>query len=40
MDFIARNFRWLMLLSGVLTATMFYGLFAPQEGTSKNPILT
>nr|WP_100546732.1 MULTISPECIES: hypothetical protein [unclassified Pseudomonas] len=31
MDFIARNFRWLMLLSGVLTATMFYGLFAPQE---------
>ncbi len=30
MDFIARNFRWLMLLSGVLTATMFFGLFAPQ----------
>jgi CHASE2 domain-containing sensor protein len=31
MDFIARNFKWLMLVSGVLTATMFYGLFAPQE---------
>ncbi|MDN5517162.1 MAG: hypothetical protein L0G82_18140 [Pseudomonas sp.] len=30
MDFIARNFRWLMLLSGALTVTMFYGLFAPQ----------
>ncbi len=29
MDFIARNFRRLMLLSGVLMATMFYGLFAP-----------
>ncbi len=27
---ITRNFKWLMLLSGVLTATMFYGLFAPQ----------
>jgi peptidoglycan/LPS O-acetylase OafA/YrhL len=30
MDFILRNFKWLMLLSGVLTSTMFYGLFAPQ----------
>lgn len=31
MGLIARHFRWLMLVSGVLTATMFYGLFAPQE---------
>ena len=30
MELIARNFRWLMLISGVLTASMFYGLFAPQ----------
>ncbi|EGM79034.1 hypothetical protein Rhein_0892 [Rheinheimera sp. A13L] len=30
MDFILRNFKWLMLLSGVLTSTMLYGLFAPQ----------
>ncbi|HBZ94353.1 MULTISPECIES: hypothetical protein [unclassified Pseudomonas] len=31
MGYIARHFKWLMLVSGVLTATMFYGLFAPQE---------
>jgi hypothetical protein len=30
MGFIARYFKWLMLVSGLLTATMFYGLFAPQ----------
>ncbi|RIA31539.1 hypothetical protein DFO61_2261 [Ectopseudomonas oleovorans] len=30
MTFIARHFKWLMLVSGVLTATMFYGLVAPQ----------
>jgi hypothetical protein len=30
MDFIARNAKWVMLISGGLTATMFYGLFAPQ----------
>jgi len=30
MGFITRHFKWLMLVSGVLTATMFYGLFAPQ----------
>jgi len=30
MNFIARNFKWVMLVSGALTATMFYGLFAPQ----------
>ena len=30
MDFITSNFKWIMLLSGALTATMFYGLIAPQ----------
>lgn len=30
MTFIARHFKWLMLVSGALTATMFYGLVAPQ----------
>lgn len=30
MEFITRNFKWVMLVSGILTATMFYGLFAPQ----------
>lgn len=30
MNFILRNIKWLMLLSGVLTSTMLYGLFAPQ----------
>lgn len=31
MGLIARHFKWLMMVSGVLTATMFYGLFTPQE---------
>ncbi|HZX16361.1 MAG TPA: hypothetical protein VFF22_05795 [Pseudomonas sp.] len=30
MSFVIGNFKWLMLVSGVLTASMFYGLFAPQ----------
>jgi hypothetical protein len=30
MNFIIKNIKWMMLLSGVLTFTMFYGLFAPQ----------
>lgn len=30
MEFIKRNFKWVMLVSGLLTATMFYGLVAPQ----------
>ncbi|MDO9616410.1 MAG: hypothetical protein Q7J43_01870 [Pseudomonas sp.] len=30
MNFVLGNFKWLMLVSGVLTASMFYGLFAPQ----------
>jgi hypothetical protein len=29
-DFIIKNIKWVMLISGALTFTMFYGLFAPQ----------
>jgi hypothetical protein len=31
MNFIAINAKWVMIISGVLTTTMFYGLFAPQS---------
>ena len=30
MKFIITNIKWAMLVSGALTATMFYGLFAPE----------
>ena len=30
MMFISKNIKWVMLVSGILTFTMFYGLFAPQ----------
>ena len=30
MNFIIKNVKWVMLVSGLLTFTMFYGLFAPQ----------
>jgi len=30
MNFIIKNIKWVMLVAGVLTFTMFYGLFAPQ----------
>ena len=30
MDFIIKNIKWVMLVSGLLTFTTFYGLFAPQ----------
>jgi hypothetical protein len=30
MDFFIKNIKWVMLASGMLTFTMFYGLFAPQ----------
>jgi hypothetical protein len=45
MTFIIKNIKWIMLLSGVLTMTMFYGLFAPEAalesmfGTSFNGTL-
>ena len=30
MDFIIKNTKWVMLLSGVITASMFYGVLAPE----------
>ena len=30
MNVIIKHFKWVMLVSGVFTITMFYGLFAPQ----------
>jgi len=30
MNLIIKNIKWVMLASGLLTLTMFYGLFAPQ----------
>ena len=30
MNFVTKNIQWVMLLSGALTSTMFYGLFAPE----------
>jgi hypothetical protein len=29
-EFIIKNIKWVMLVSGVLTFTMFYGFFAPE----------
>jgi hypothetical protein len=36
MSFFLNNFKWLMLLSGILTCTMFLGLFAPQSAQMSN----
>jgi hypothetical protein len=30
MNFIIKNIKWVMMISGALTATMLFGLFAPQ----------
>ena len=30
MKYLIKNTKWVMLVSGSLTFTMFYGLFAPQ----------
>jgi hypothetical protein len=35
MNFIIKNIKWVMLVPGVLTATMFYGLFAPQAAVES-----
>jgi hypothetical protein len=35
MNFIIKNIKWVMMISGVLTATMFYGLFAPQAAVES-----
>ena len=45
MNFVIKNIKWVMLVSGSLTLTMFYGLFAPQAalesmfGASFNGVL-
>jgi hypothetical protein len=45
LNFTVKNIKWIMLISGVLTLTMFYGLFAPKAalesmfGTSFNGTL-
>jgi len=45
MNFTIKNIKWIMLISGILTLTMFYGLFAPKAalesmfGTSFNGTL-
>jgi hypothetical protein len=30
MNFIIKNIKWVMMISGALTTTMLFGLFAPQ----------
>lgn len=36
MRFFVSNFRWVMLISGLLTCTMFLGLIAPQASLKSN----
>ena len=36
MSFFLSNFKWLMLISGLLTCSMFLGLFAPQSSLLSN----
>jgi hypothetical protein len=46
MNWIVANIKWIMLLSGAVTCTMFYVVIAPQEalqsmfGTSLNGMLS
>jgi hypothetical protein len=35
MNFIIKNIKWVMMISGALTATMFYGVFAPQAAVES-----
>lgn len=30
MNMLIKHIKWVLLISGILTSTMFYGLFAPQ----------
>lgn len=45
MNLVIKSAKWVMLASGILTSTMFYGLFAPQAalesmfGTSFEGVL-
>ena len=36
MHFFVSNFRWVMLIAGLLTCTMFLGLFSPQASLKSN----
>ena len=36
MGFFVSNFKWLMLVSGLLTCTMFLGLVSPQSSLQSN----
>jgi hypothetical protein len=36
MNFFVSKFRWIMLVSGLLTCTMFLGLFAPEASLRSN----
>ncbi|MFI5131500.1 MAG: hypothetical protein ACHQFX_15970 [Chitinophagales bacterium] len=36
MLFFVSNFRWVMLIAGILTCTMFLGLFSPQASLKSN----
>jgi len=36
MNYFVSKFRWIMLISGLLTCTMFLGLFLPQSSLQSN----
>lgn len=36
MKFFLSNFKWVMLISGILTCTMFVGLISPQSSLRSN----
>ncbi len=36
MHFFVSNFKWVMLIAGLLTCTMFVGLISPQASLSSN----
>ena len=36
MKFYVTNFKWIMLLAGLLTCTMFLALFSPQSSLMSN----
>ena len=36
MGFFVSNFKWVMLISGLLTCTMFLGLISPQASLKSN----
>ena len=36
MHFFQKNFKWIMLVSGILTCSMFLGLFSPEASLHSN----